>query len=195
MATTKFKHIGWLCLSLLLGLSLTACDKSQAKPDDDILIIDYYPIHLYIEVQNAAGEDLVNPKHPESIVGEGQVAYAEIEGKRFELVKEKGRYPRNGKDVRSSWEVFRAYLPLWWGFTYNEPHKENTPWYLYIGEFDGGEDKVREIKLHWADGKTNTIKYSNKKHFKGSGKMPDIERHFYVDGKEQNRDGKLRITR
>lgn len=169
-----------LAMPLLLCFALCSCNLND-EPNRDDLIIDYSPIALRIKVQNAAGEDLVNPQHPLSLVR--NKVYVEIGIKRFDLENGAEKDPRSR--IRRTVEVLRALPGFWWGFLYNAPAKgSHEPWHLYIGDFDGGVDAERTFRLHWGDGTTTMVKYTNKVHYKSRGKLPDVERHFYVGGQE-----------
>lgn len=171
-------------LGLMLALLLGACGKKGENPEPPI--VDFTPINLVIEVLDADGNDLVNPNHPNTIVKSS--VRAEIEGKFFEL--------RSWVDARESRkptkDVLRYYLPMWYGLSYAEQRAEGRPWVLVIGEFDGSESITREVKLHWEDGTTSLLKYSNSVRLNAKG-FHSIERHYYLDGVEVQPDKKTGV--
>lgn len=168
-------------LGLMLALLLGACGKKGENPEPPI--VDFTPINLVIEVLDADGNDLVNPNHPNSIVKSS--VRAEVEGKFFDLQSSSYAY----ENRKPTPEALRAYLPMWYGLSYAEQRAEGRPWVLVIGEFDGSESITREVKLHWEDGTTSLLKYSNKVEYNAKG-YPKVERHYYLDGVEVQPDKK-----
>lgn len=173
--------IHW-ALCLVAILTLAACSKKnepQSKSEGEYDIIELNPIYLYVEVQDPSGVDLINPHHPNSITK--QPVRIVVKGKTFEL---------DNKAIRRE---LRYYMPEWYGIYYEAPKEEGKLWRLVIGEFDGAEEGVQEVTLDWGDGTSNQLRYNNAVHYKGIG-FPDIDLHFYLDGKEVPSDT-FRITK
>lgn len=67
MKTTK--SIGLFLLCIFCCINFTSCDPANNGGDD--LIWDFAPIVLYISVQDAQGNDLLNPLTKGSIANQG----------------------------------------------------------------------------------------------------------------------------
>lgn len=138
----------------------TACDNG------DMRIWDIYPIVLSISVQDAQGNDLLNPETP------GSIAHRDIkalyQGKTYE--KDSVVYPT------------RAYLAqlkglcIWKG--------ENGLYYLTFGEFDGARTFDNEqVVIDWNDGTEDVLAFSSKLYWNWK-KEPVIDRVFFLNGVE-----------
>ena len=168
------RNKGILLLSCLgiLG-SFVSCNQDK---EEDILIIDYYPVAYEILVVNSDGENLLDESTPGNILNTEM--YIELSGERFDV-----HYGRSEDDIFPYPTTTRAYMPMWYGafiFPYwypypDLPERDNR---LYVGEFPG--DAHGEVKFKLSlDGHSYEISYVNKKI---SGL--DVERHYYLDGKE-----------
>lgn len=169
-----------LALALSCVCVLASCNKDES---DDIIIWDIAPVEFNIEVVNALGEDLVNPAHPHSLAK--QPITIEMDGTTYKLrsYDEASEEIRKRSAAQSSHS--RYYLAVLYGFTYRKPYEVNGPWILSFGEFAGEKNADRSIKLHWPNGKTDVLRYTNSFGWEGRGDnlRPKIERHFYLNGK------------
>lgn len=140
-------------------------------------IYDFAPISLYLKVTDSSGQSLINPEHPKTLVKQG--VKMEIAGKFFDL-----KTWEEARDSRKMTpDVLRYYMPMWYGISYEKYSSEQDDWAIKMGDFDGQEETTREIVIHWGDGTTSKLKYSNAIRYKRKA-SPDVERHYYLDGVE-----------
>ena len=116
MKTTK--SIGLFLLCIFCCINFTSCDPANNGGDD--LIWDFAPIVLYISVQDAQGNDLLNPLTKGSIANQGIKAI--YKGETYE------------KDAPLN-ERTRAYMAYFTGLQ-TEVSKDGK-YYLTFGEFNG----------------------------------------------------------
>ena len=158
----------WMAISLLAGF--TSCKDS----DDEEWIIDYNPVYFVVSVENAHGDNLLNPAVEGNIIGDNN--YIVVDG--------------NQEAVQSGWYWIdepmassRAYKPTWFGayiassmnYSLDGNPDDNR---IYIGEFDGGYNGEQSATLTLS-GRSYTLSFTNSTH------LLDVERHFYLDGVEQ----------
>lgn len=164
MKTTKL--IGLFLLCIFCCINFTSCDPANNDNEDD-LIWDFAPIVLYISVQDAQGNDLLNPLTKGSIANQGIKAI--YKGQTYE------------KDVPV--ERTRAYMAYFAGLQ-TEINKDGK-YYLTFGEFNGDRTFDNEkVEIDWNDGKEKSvITFSSKLTWK-SKKEPVFNRKFCLDGEE-----------
>lgn len=154
----KTKILLGTALLLLFTAGFTACD------DGDDRIWDIYPIVLSISVQDAQGNDLLNPETPGSIAHQGIKAV--YQGKTYE------------KD--SIVKYTKAYLAFFYGVYAWKNDQGN--YCLTVGEFDGAHTFDNEqVIIDWNDGTTDTFAFSNKLHWNWK-KEPVCDRAFFLNG-------------
>lgn len=164
MKTTHFFCSLFVSLACLVGF--TACNNSNDEGDDDMILWDFAPIVLYIEVQDAQGNDLLNPETPGCIAQQGIKAI--YNGKTYE------------KDIPVV--QTRDYLARLYGL---QTIKSKAGKYvLTFGEFNGDDTFDNEqVTIDWNDGTQDVITFSSKLTWK-SEKEPAINRKFYLNGKD-----------
>lgn len=156
-----------LLTSLLIPLfclgALTGCDPSDGNDDD--MIWDIAPIVLYISVQDAAGNDLLNPETPGNIANQGIKAI--YKDKTYE------------KDILVA--QTKAYLAILYGL--QTIKDKSGRYYLAFGEFDGAKTFEDEsVTIDWNDGSTDVITFSSK--LTWVAKKPVTNRKFCLNGVE-----------
>lgn len=135
-----------------ITLSLTSCEKEE-------VIMDYVPVRIFINIHDAAGNDLLAPTAENSLRGELTVTYG---GETYTVEKE---------PQRSS----RAYLAQ-----LTEPYiKPGEKGYtLVLGEWAGnGRYDNEQAVLNWPDGTHTTISFTLQKNGWTHAK-------FYLDGQK-----------
>lgn len=157
-----------LLISLLCVTGFTACDKSDNGFDngDDYVIWDFYPIELSIAVQDAQGNDLLNPETPGNIAKQGIKAI--YNGKTYE------------KDAPIS--QTKMYLARFYGL--QTMKSETGKHFLTFGEFNGaGTFNNEKVTIDWNDGTQDVITFSSKLTWE-SKNDPVINRKFCLNGED-----------
>lgn len=164
MKTTK--SIGLFLLCIFCCINFTSCDPANNEGDD--IIWDFAPIVLYISVQDAQGNDLLNPLTKGSIANQGIKAI--YKGETYE------------KDAPLK-ERTRAYMAYFSGLQ-TEINRDGK-YYLTFGEFNGDHTFDNEkVEIDWNDGKEKSvITFSSKLTWK-SKKEPVFNRKFCLNGEE-----------
>lgn len=148
----------FFCCSALVGCVLTSCSEDE----DDDYIWDFYPVEIYFEIVNQAGEDLLAPG-------------GELYGTDISVLLK-------GKDYPAEWNPTgetRVYMPIIRGLLY-QPAKDGGKAKLYFGELDGGHLN-ETLYLNMPNGESHRIYISRKIRTKG----PDtsVKQIVKVDGK------------
>ena len=174
MKTTK--SIGLFLLCIFCCINFTSCDPANNGEDD--LIWDFSPIVLYISVQDAQGNDLLNPLTKGSIANQGIKAI--YKGETYE------------KDAPLN-ERTRAYMAYFTGLQTGV--SKDGKYYLTFGEFNGDHTFDNEkVEIDWNDGKEpSVITFSSKLTWK-SKKEPVFDRKFCLNGQEIDQKQGLVIT-
>ena len=128
------------CYNILAILLLGLCSCTKT--------IDWLPITFKVRVQDAHGNDLLDPEKDNSwIIG----TTLSFRGIIVEIDEESIAYPRT-RDLPAMYEGFRL-------------EKSNDYYYLAFGEFDGGSNYDNEnLYINWPDGSLNIITYKRKIH-------------------------------
>ena len=162
---------------LFLSITSIWCGMLSCKHDEpNDIIIDYYPVDFEILVVNTGGENLLDESTSNNILDSEM--YIELAGEKYEV-----HYGRPEDPFFPYPPLTRAYMPSWYGafiapYWYFYPDLVERGNRLYIGEFPGNIKEEVKFKLY-LDGNSFEISYFNKKI---SGL--DVERYFYLDGKE-----------
>ena len=156
--------------SLFIGISLCQAffltSSSEGNGGNDDNIWDFAPINFIIAVQDAEGNDLLSP------LTEGHILEQDI----------KAIY--QGKEYKLNEQVAqtKAYLAVLRGL--QTFMTEDGRYMLFFGELDGTDTYDNEtLTLDWGDGTTDVITFSSRLDWHGNN--PDITRHFYLNGVEQ----------
>lgn len=166
------KHLTLASLLIaLFSFTFTACIDSD---DSDMVITDYAPITFYMQVNDASGKSLLSPeKNADFFTG----TYISYYGKEFPIVDCRDY---TADDWNRHTVVSRYYMPRFYGFILVNIDGEPR---LYFGEFDGAVATQNEsFIIHWADGSTDEVSYSNK--FSSEGNKTINTRKYYLNGKE-----------
>lgn len=156
--------IGSCLLFLFCCIHFTACEPAN---EEENLIWDFAPIVLRISVQDAQGNDLLNPLTPGSIAYQGIKAV--YKGKTYE------------KDVLPA-NMTRDYMAYFSGL--QTRISQDGKYFLTFGEFNGDKTfENEEVKIDWNDGTASVITFSSKLTWK-SKSDPVFNRKFCLDGKE-----------
>lgn len=161
----KTKHLlVFFFFTLLCAVGFTACDDIDTEGDD--LIWDFYPIVLYISVQDADGNDLLNPDTPNNIAHQG-----------IKAIYKETIYEKDAPVSQT-----RAYLARLRGLQ-TIKSKEGV-YFLTFGEFAGENTFDNEqVTIDWNDGTKDVLTFSSKLSWK-SKKEPVFDRKFCLNGKE-----------
>ncbi len=138
---------------LVVVLAMMSVGLSSCKDkDDDIIIREYYPFEISINVVNAAGENLI---------AEGGGLY----GKDFKMTYKGEEYAANWTAdpfSRDIWAIF-------YGLVYVSPDNKNDA-VLKFGELDAGPINDYEMAFVMPDGASHSIsiirKPTNKNNYK-----------------------------
>lgn len=161
----KIKHLlVFFMFYLLSAIGFTACDETDTEGYD--MIWDFAPIVLYISVQDADGNDLLNPETPGNIANQGIKAI----------------YKDNIYEKDAPINPTRAYLARFMGL--QTIKSEEGVYFLTFGEFQGEKTFENEqVTIDWNDGTKDILTFSSKLSWK-SKKEPVFDRKFYLNGKE-----------
>ena len=150
---------------LLLFLSVT-CFTACSDDEDEYLIWDFYPIILQIAVQDAQGNDLLNPETPGSIANSG-----------IKAIYKGVTYEKDSVIIPT-----KAYMAHFGGL--QTVKAENGQYILTFGEFNGDDTfDHEEVVIDWNDGTKDVINFSSKLTWK-SKKEPVFNREFLLNGKK-----------
>ena len=143
-------------------------EEEEEDDDDDDWIWDFWPIEIFMAIQDAEGNNMLDPANPDSIV-------AEFRGESYVA------------DTTSHWRnATRLYRPTMYGLRYMKL-KDSTD-VLYFGEIDGAKHWVDEpLTIKWPDGTTDVITISSSIK-NGTTANPIIERSYKLNGKEVEKD-------
>lgn len=169
----KLSKIWSMMMLSAAACGLVACSDNNDEVD---MIWDFAPISLYVEVQDKAGNDLLNPDTEGSIAHQG--IKVTVRGKTYEK-------DSLANDILHS----RAYLAVFTGMQTRQ--KSDGTFYLEIGEFFGDDNVENETAIiDWNDGTKDTLSFSNNLTWPSKNE-PAIDRHFYLNGKENGQEAFL----
>lgn len=162
----KIKNLFGIVLLFLYAISFISCESEES------MMWDFYPIVLQISVQDAQGNDLLNPETEGSIANQGIKAIY-----RGEIYQKDESIDRT-----------RAYQASFQGLQTSQSENDGL-YYLTFGEFNGDETfRKEEIVIDWNDNTSDKISFSNRLTWATKNK-PVIKREFYLNGKEIDRSG------
>ncbi|MBQ2248414.1 MAG: hypothetical protein II323_06625 [Tidjanibacter sp.] len=120
--------------TLLLATTLMMCGCGVGR------IVDWYPVNIRIYVQDAEGNDLLNPNNENFL---GSQVEAEWLDKLYTYT-----HPQT-----------REYLPRWSGLTLQT---HNGTYYLELGELAGDVEYDDDLTIRWPDGSQDVIHYKSR---------------------------------
>ena len=143
-------------------------NEEEEEDDDDDWIWDFWPIEIFMAIQDAEGNNMLDPANPDSIV-------AEFRGESYVA------------DTTSHWRnATRAIMPTMYGLRYMKL-KDSTD-VLFFGEIDGaGRWTDEPLTIKWPDGTTDVITISSSIK-NGTTANPIIKRTYKLNGKEVEKD-------
>ena len=178
----KRKFVTSVLCAAVLALGLISCNEEYVEgseeeledvvgneeEDDDDWIWDFWPIEIFMAIQDAEGNNMLDPANPDSIV-------AEFRGESYVA------------DTTRHWRyATRAIMPTMYGLRYMKL-KDSTD-VLFFGEIDGTEHWVDEpLTIKWPDGTTDVITISSSIK-NGTTANPIIKRTYKLNGKEVEKD-------
>ena len=141
-------------LPLLAAMLLSACNPFGSSHEDTPLV-DWYPVNVFITVEDRAGNDLLDPTREDAFV----------HGTVLTFLGQKYGVEAHLDNVSVSMTPTKAYLARMRGLqlnygevAYSETEKK-TCYYLSFGEIDGAKDFDDDLFLKWADGSEDVIHY------------------------------------
>jgi len=151
---------------LLLGimaLGLLSCDKINNSGK----IWDISPVVVTLQVVDAKGVDILNPKNSNSIPISGVRAL--YKGVEYEC------------NTPSAAVCTKAYLPQFYGLmAINNTY--NGLYYLQFGELEGAKSySNEEVIISWGNGTADRIKFNRKFRWKLNGD-PDVHQEWFLNG-------------
>lgn len=165
----KRKFVTSVLCAAVLALGLISCNKENVEGSDEGgWIWDFWPIEIYMAIQDAEGNNMLDPANPDSIV-------AEFRGESYVA------------DTTRHWRyATRAIMPTMYGLRYMKL-KDSTD-VLFFGEIDGaGRWTDEPLTIKWPDGTTDVITISSSIK-NGTTANPIIKRTYKLNGKEVEKD-------
>lgn len=150
----------FVTISGFMSLVLSSCEKNTE--------IDVYPINLFVYVVDSEGNNLLDQKNPNNLVGKlnGTITY---KNRKNHIL-----WGRPGMDNRWPWvdinDMTRVYIPSFYGVWYNNYDGRET--HLEIGEFDGDSSWSEVFTLEFPD---YDLKYDFEMVYKGLGDKPFLK--------------------
>jgi len=151
--------LGLLALAAFLT---TGCEKILGGD----WIVDWAPVNVYIEAQDADGNYIISPDMPGMTLTFKGVTYT-VKG------------VENQEDVQT-----KAYLAIMEGLIAH-PWMEvdgETVYRLVFGEIDGAADMDEDLVLNWPDGSVDVIHYHCSDH--REGRIPKCNRSWKLNGEK-----------
>lgn len=161
------KRIFYLVFAIIL---FVACDDDDNNGRSGIW--DMAPINVTLYVEDAEGNDLLNPKNENNILDRGIKAI--YGGKTLGL---------NEKPAETKY-----YLPHFNGLTTRE-HEGKT--ILEFGEFNGADSQEVEFVIDWGEDDTDKISFIHKYDYDHKKDRPITETKFFLNGKEVDKIFKI----
>ena len=148
------------CIWLLSALLMTGCEGLGP------VIVDWNPVHIFIEAVNDEGDSILSPDMPDMTLT--------FQGKTYHVTE--GYYPVNPPT--------RDYLPEMYGLVAQAMYEVDgqTVYRLCFGEIDGSADMDEDILLHWPDGTEDVIRYHCSNH--RTWPSVDCKRSWKLNGEE-----------
>ena len=169
----------------LASISLTSCSHED-DPDED-RFFDFAGIYFEVNVINKAGENLLEPSTPGNILDKD--IYIIFNGLKYEVTMGKpneGYFP---------YPYTRENVPIWYGAFiapsfYYYPMVNDSTNKLWIGNFNG-RSHGETVDL-FIENEKYVLSFTNVIH--DDYYPPDIDRHFYLNGRVVGDHGIFTIT-
>ena len=156
-------------VAVVLTMGFTSCDKDNG---DRLWDWDISPITALLIVENADGQNLLDPNTPNNFVGDTIIA--EWMGKTYAMTD---TIPINSETART-----RAIGTYMYGLVYLLI-EDSIP-ALYFGQIDGaGHYDDEPATIHWPDGSTDVISITASYKWSEKKGPHDFVRKFKLNGK------------
>lgn len=159
------KRINYL---YLLVMAIIALAMPSCSDEDEYYITDVYATILKVQINDADGNNLLDPDFPGNIIGED--ISIEYEGETYSVNWE------SEKEVAS-----RYYLPYFFGIRHTNEYSKD--WKVAIGEFDGARNYDITIPLS-VNNRIFNIRLKHICEMKKNGLVENLETTVYLEGKE-----------
>ncbi len=152
-------------------LAMTGCDEINSG-----LIIDWYPVNVYLKVTDGNGTDLLDPENPDNMIDGATITF---QGKTYQSSRER-------EDLYKGPET-KDYLAQIYGLLLVKDsilmHEDAEGYSLAFGEIDGSEDMDEDLVVTLSDGTTGTIHYHCSDH---NEKKISCKRSWKFNGKKHD---------
>ena len=170
-----------LAVAAFVAIALPSCS------DDDLVLWDFRPDEIQLEISDADGNNLLDPAVENNIIGENITA--DYEGKTYDILWNTP-YPNFKPESRMLLAVF-------YGLAHHTESvelapSENNKWVITLGEFQHEDDYDVTVPVKIRD-KVYNVRCVHKFWWKKKYKEPASSTTIYLDGKECE-DGKVRIV-
>ena len=169
---TKFFSIGWMALCVWSLILFSSCDDDWHN-----YIYDFAPVYMQVSLTDDAGHDLLDTTSVYAI---------DMESVRVCMHGYMSDDTLSIYGDSIGWLYYetaetaptRAYMPI--------PKRpflshDESGYYICIGEFAG--DGLGECTVIWNDSAEDVLSCESKVHYRSNGKVKDITRRFYLNGK------------
>ena len=162
--------------AIVASLSFTSCDKINSYGNWEV---DWSPVELMIKVQDAAGNDLLDPDNPANAIDGTTITFG---GETYESSRE---WYETGNPYTKP--QTKTYLARLYGLFLSQENKllrnGSEDFILYFGEIDGAADMDEDLVITWPDKTTDTIHYHCSKH---NERKLSCDRNWKLNGKSQD---------
>ena len=155
------KKLTQLCLLIITTCCFVSCDNNMTW--------DIAPVYFTFNVQDANGNDLLDPNTENNILDND-----------IKVVFEDKEYP---KDVdMTPTENTKFYMAVLKGL-YTVKYDDDD-YHLEFGQFMGSEDHDKSFVIHWGDGTHDEVSFVHDYKFRVN--KPKISTKIFLNGKESN---------
>lgn len=173
------KHRLFLFAFIITLLLQAGCNQNYDP--DDYPIVDWYPVNLYVTVQDSQGNDLLDPDHTDNFFAGASLVFR---GRQYDVQGIEGN-PYYAVNTKYYKPYMRGLLLAHDTLYFSKDQKEFC-YFLVFGELDGAEDMDEDIVLQWRDGTSDTIHYhcsDHKVEKNGNGEWEiDCQRDWKLNG-------------
>ncbi|MBR5235325.1 MAG: hypothetical protein IKV24_03900 [Bacteroidaceae bacterium] len=152
-------------IAMALSMGFTSCNKD--KDEDVFMASDMTPLEVLMVVQNAEGQNLLDPNTPNNFVGDTIVA--EWMGEKY--VADTLKYMQTRENI--------GYM---YGLVYVKTKADSVP-ALYFGSVSGHESyDDTPITIHWPDSSVDVVSITASYEQDEKGVAYDLVRIFKLNG-------------
>ena len=166
-------------VAMTLAIGFTSCNKNEDDNEDDFMIWDFSSLEMLMVVQNADGQNLLDPNTPNNFVGDTIVA----EWMGIKYVADTLRCMQT-----------REYIGYMYGLVRVQTESDSIP-ALYFGEISGHEfyDEA-PITIHWPDSSKDVVSITASYKWSEKKGPHDFVRKFKLNGKVISEGANPQIT-